>query len=238
MLSARVRNLVADEGVPLLVEIVVVTVRQGGPDDLRHGVADLPEARFAGFRRLLLARLLGHVFHLVDDVGELAGAGQHRRVERTPVALLEFPVLRIADGNVVLLDRHAVRRLVLQHPVERGAQVRDAGGLGIGGVVGEGVEHVAAQQVLARRQGRAQVGVVDGDNGQIRLQDQVRHGCRLEQQLEIRREGKGLVCAFHHTVFLRQPRAGPGSLPHSHGMIVAKAEVGRIRPTARLKYAS
>jgi len=79
--------------------------------------------------------------------------------------------LRLAD--VVLLYGHRVGYAVLQHTLQRRAQVLYAGGSWIVGIVGKDVEDSPAENLLALRHRRAKVRVADGDDGQVRGQNQV-----------------------------------------------------------------
>ncbi len=114
---------------------------------------------------------LGHVLHPMDDPHHRPVRREDGRVDRGPPALLEDPGAA-GDGDVVLLQHHRVRFAVGEHTVQRRAQVPHPAGVGVVGVVREGVEDVPSDQIVGGTAGRAQIGPVDVGDHQIRAQDQ------------------------------------------------------------------
>ena len=140
-----------------------------------------------GFERHALVQLaqLRHVDDLVDDVGQPAVGVEDGGVGRAPVTFLEVAAFRGRTPDVVLLHRHRVGHAELAHAIERRAQIPDAGRVGVVGVVGEDVEEVAPDDLVADRHRRAQVGVARGDNRQVRREDEIEARRRVEQQPEV-----------------------------------------------------
>jgi hypothetical protein len=164
----------------------VLALGRVGPVGLLLG---LPQAL------LVQAHELGDVLDPVDDVGQVPVRPQDRGVERAPVADLEPAALGFGTADVVLLHRHRVGHPAVPHPVQGGAQVPNAGGLRVVGVVGEDLEQPAAQDVLAPGHGGVQVGVAHRHDHQPRVQDQIASRRRLEQGPEV--QGMGLILIVH-----------------------------------------
>ena len=100
--------------------------------------------------------LLGDVDRGVEEVAHPALRVEHGRVARQPVALHELAGPGRV-GHVVVLRGHRVGQARGQHLRQRGAQVVGGPRIGRGGVVGKGVEEMAAQQARARGEGGGQV---------------------------------------------------------------------------------
>jgi hypothetical protein len=128
---------------------------------------------------------LGHVLDPVDDVPDAAQVVQDGRVHRAPVAHLEPAALGIRPPDVVLLHGHRVGPAGLAHPLERRAQVADAGRRRIVGVVGEDVEDAPSQDVVAADHGRSHVRVAHRGDAEVGVEDQERARCSLEQRPEV-----------------------------------------------------
>ncbi len=130
---------------------------------------------------------LGDVLDAMDDVLEPTSLScQDRGVDGTPVSFLESAALGFRAADVVFLHRHRVGSAGVAHPLERGAQIAHAGRARILGVVWKGLEDPPAEQILAPRHGRAEVGIACRDDHEIRPQHQVESRRRLEQRAEIR----------------------------------------------------
>ena len=112
------------------------------------------------------ANKAGDVFHTVNDVCELL-AGEHRSVDRTPVTFTE-----------VLLRCHRVRLAGAENRIERCAQII--------GMIGEHFEEVLADDLLTPGHGCFEIGVTDGDNPQILIEDQIKIRNRLKDRTEVR----------------------------------------------------
>jgi hypothetical protein len=128
---------------------------------------------------------LGHVLDPVDDVADTAQVVHDGRVHRAPVAHLEPPALGLRPADVVLLHRHRVRPARLAHPLERRAQVADAGRGRIVGVVGEDVEDAAPEDVVAADHGRGQVRLAHRDDAKVGIEHQEQTRRTLEQRPKV-----------------------------------------------------
>lgn len=120
---------------------------------------------------------LGDLFHAVQEQGHGAVGGEDGHVDGAPVALVPDPG-PIGVLDVVALDGHAVGLPGGRDPFQGGAQVAHAVRRRIVGVVGEDVEEVAVDDLLAGAAGRLQERVVDVQVHQIRGQqcDRARKG--------------------------------------------------------------
>ena len=99
---------------------------------------------------------------------------EHRTVGRRPPALLE--PRGALHRDVVALDRHRVRLAAIADPLQRGAQLLGSVGGGVVGVVGEGLEDVLADQLVALPHRRPLVGLVGLADDEVLRQDEQRHG--------------------------------------------------------------
>ena len=121
----------------------------------------------------------------MDDVGQGTVRIQQGRVDGAPVALLEAAPFRLGPTHVVPLNDHNIRLMGLQHTVHRGAGVADGVSAGVIGVVGKHLEQVLADYFGAAGQGGLQVGFGDGDDAQVRSEDQVQPGKQFENLAEV-----------------------------------------------------
>src|SRR5262249_49191381 len=85
------------------------------------------------------------------------------RVDRGPVTLLDAATLALRTAHLVLFDRHGVGGTAVEDPLQRGTQVAAAG---------ERVEKPAADDVVALRPRRPQVGVARTEAGEILVRRQ------------------------------------------------------------------
>jgi hypothetical protein len=128
----------------------------------------------------------------MDDVRGAPVAADHGVVHGAPVALLEAASVGRAAAHVVLLHGHRVGSLLGEDPAERRAQVRDARGLGVVRGVGDHIEETATEDPLSHGHGRAEVGVVHGDDLQVGLQHEDAVGRCLEEGAEIGEHQRGV----------------------------------------------
>ena len=119
-----------------------------------------------------------------DIENPLIGA-ENGCVHGTPVTFLEAAAFRFGFADVVFLNGHSVRSFVAKDTFERGAEIADAGGVWIIGIVGENVEHAAMQNGVALRERRAQIGIADGKNGQVGSENEIKPRRGLKQKLKI-----------------------------------------------------
>ena len=174
-------HLLGGQPEPLLVGIVGKSERQRcihEPDEDRHTVGD--EAQLADG-----SHACGGVCNVVDDPDDRTVIIAHRRVDRLPPPFLE-PACRM--GDVVFLNRHPVRLLGRNRPLDRCAQVGDPRRLGIVRVVWHRLEQATADQAIPCSQRRREISVVDAGNREARCvdgDDQHRRERRREQCVSI-----------------------------------------------------
>lgn len=120
---------------------------------------------------------LGDLFHAVQEQRHGAVGGEDGHVDGAPVALVPDPG-PVGVLDVVALDGHAVGLPGGRDPFQGGAQVAHAVRRRIVGVVGEDVEEVAVDDLLAGAAGRLQERLVDVQVHQVRGQqgDRARKG--------------------------------------------------------------
>ena len=175
--------------------------------------------------RLFEPHELRHVADVVNDALDVPAAGvEDRRVNRTPVAFFERAV---RPPDVVPLDRHRVGLTAAGHVLERRPQVANAGGVGVGGVVGERVEQPPTDQLVAGRHGGAEVRVVDPDDGVVRVgrQQEVRRGRGREDRIEIQ--------FLHTTAHSPCPRTIEPEALYRRGGRVTRRGARDLRPNHR-----
>lgn len=102
----------------------------------------------------------GDLLHPVQHQGHPPVRAEDRGVDRAPVPLLP-PAGPVGVLDVVALQRHGVALPGGHHPQQRRLEVVRAGRGGIVGVVGEHIEHVAADDLATGAPRRAQIRLVD-----------------------------------------------------------------------------
>jgi hypothetical protein len=83
------------------------------------------------------------------------------------------------------LNGHGIRSFVAKDALKRSAEIADAGGVRIVGIVGENVEYAAMENGFALRECGAQIGIADGKNGQVGGENEIKPWRGLKQKLKI-----------------------------------------------------
>src|SRR5579859_475951 len=135
---------------------------------------------------LLEADKFGDVFNAVDYIENLFAGIEDRRIDGAPMPLFEGAAFGFGAADVVLLYGHCVGDFFAEDSLERSAQVANAGGGRVVGVVGKSIENATAKNVVALGHGRAEVGVADGDDFEFGIEDQIESGRRLENKTKVR----------------------------------------------------
>ena len=108
-------------------------------------------------------------------MGESSISSEYGRIQRAPVPFGEVLSCIVAvDRDVVALQCHAVGSTGGQDGFQGAAQVADAVRGGIVGVIGERIKNWPPEQGIPVGGGCGQVGVVDRDDHQLRVQHEVR----------------------------------------------------------------
>ncbi len=121
----------------------------------------------------------------MDDVDDLTGLIEYRRVHRPPKALLESTSRGGGPLDVVLLCGHRSGHPIPQHSLEGGSQIVNAVGGGVVGIVREDLEQRSAQNLLTLSHRGAQVAVAHRDDREVRRQDEIEVRCGFDELTKI-----------------------------------------------------
>lgn len=123
---------------------------------------------------------------------ELPGR-ENRGVDRTPVTFLETATLHRGSPDIVFLEGHRVRLPGAEDGFQRCTKVAGAVGGGVVRIVGENLEQVPSDDPFPAGHRGGQIGVADGHDAVVALQNQVRPRRRLKEHLEVERSCTGHI---------------------------------------------
>lgn len=180
------------QGAALLGELAVGLLELlGAAGEIVAGGVDAGAERLVGevvgAFGFLKANPRSDVFDPMDDVGDLTVGRDDGDVAGAPETLLETAAGPGGAGDVVARGRDLLRLAGEDGGLQRVAMRFDGIDFGRGGVIGKNGEDGPANDLLATGVGGAEVGLVDGDDGEVGIgaEEEIGVGSGFEDGLKI-----------------------------------------------------